>query len=553
MELRRYLAIVAPYRWLLVSVPLIAAVVAFAATYAVKPRFVSVAVVQLIPEEIEPQTINLRSQDGPSTVALGLRDPTELLAQGIIENLGSREVAQIIVDDRGLTPGPPPTGWDATKAAVRSALQDVWTWLRFGYVARPSDEAALVEAVGGAIRANVVPGSYYMQLSATWDDPETAADLANASVRALLTHSRRVAARAAAERRHFIETQMAEVKQRVDAARRSLLAYSSANAVVAAESIRAALATYEAGLAAQRENERALAEARQRQAVVLEQLAGADPTVQTVQTAEGSLTPDQAAIRATVPNPAYQALQTRIADLRQEVGGLEAGLDGAPADQRADRDRALAEAKQRLTVAEQQLRAISPTIQTVQTVDSATSRSSTTTRTTAPSLLHQTLQDQAYALQQEVAALEVRQSQLAQEVRGHDQVLRQLTARDGQLAALGQELSLASEAYSRRTAQWYDALFEEARPITQIRLVDPAIAPLYPAYPVKITWALIGAATGLVLVIVLIFLRHAADVSVRSSADAEAALDLPLLTVLPTPRTGALPGDQPGRRAGGDR
>lgn len=552
MELRRYLAIVAPYRWLLVVVPLVAALVAFAASYAVKPRFVSVAIVQLIPDEIEPQTVSLRSQDGPSTVALGLRDPTALLAQGTIESLGSREVAQIIVDDLGLAPAPPPTGWEAAKAAVRGAAQDSWTWLRFGYIARPSPQGALTEAVSGAVQADLIRGSYYMQLAATWDDPHAATDLANASVTALVTHSRRVAAKAAAERRRFIEAQMTEAKRRVDDARRRLLDYSGANGVVAAESVRAALAGLDADQASQRENERALSEARRRQAVAQEQLAAAAPTAESVQTAEGRLAPAGGSVRATAPNPAYAALQTRVAELRQEVGGLEAGLAELPEGQRAERDRALAETRQRLAVAEGQLRATSPTVQTVQTTDGAASQSSSTTRTTAPNPLQQTLQERVYALGQEVAALEARQAGLAGAVRARDQLLRQLTAQDGQLAALSQELSLASEAYARRTAQWYDALFEEARPIAQIRLVDPAVAPLYPAYPIKITWALIGAVTGLLLAVGLIFLRHTTDVAVRSSADAEAALDLPLLTVLPTPRAGGH-GDRPGRRWGGGR
>jgi uncharacterized protein involved in exopolysaccharide biosynthesis len=322
--------------------------------------------------------------------------------------------------------------------------------------------------------------------------------------------------------------------------------------VVATESIRAALASLETAQAAQRENERSLSETRRRQAVALEQLAGVAPMVESAQTAEGQVVAADGSVRATVPNPAYQAMQARVAELRQEVAGLAAGLTDLPAELRPERDRALTEARQRLAVAEDQLRATSPTVQTVQTADSTASRSSTTTRTSAPNLVHQTLQEQAYALQQEAATLEVRQSELAQEVRRQEQALRQMTAQDGQLAALGQDLALASEAYSNRTAQWYDALFEEARPVTQIRLIDPAVAPLYPAYPIKIQWALIGAVAGLVLATALIFLRHATDVAVRSVADAEAALDLPLLTVLPTPRAAAR-GDRPGWRWGGGR
>lgn len=553
MELRRYLDLIAPYRWLLVIAPLLAAVVAFGATYAVQPRFTSVAVVQLILDEIEPQSITLRSQDGPSTVALGLRDPTELLAQGIIENLRSREVAEIIIDELGLTPPPPPTGWSAVTATLRNAGQDLWSWLRYGYVARPNERAAMAEAVSKAVQANLVRGSYHLHLAASWENPQVATDLANASARALVTHARRVAAKADTERRLFVEAQMLESRRRVDEARRTLLDYSGANGIVASESLRTMLASFETSLSAQRENERAISEARRRQTVIQEQLQAVVPTTQSVQTAEGSTTPAGGAVRSTVPNPAYQTLQSTIAGLRQEIAALEVGLADGPAESRAERERSLAEMRQRLSVAEGQLRTTNPTLQTVQTADNVAGRNSSTTTTTSPNALYQSLQERLTTAQQEVASLEARQAQLVQEVRQNDQALRQLTARDGQLAALGQELSLASEAYSRRTAQWYAALFEEARPTSPIRLIDRATPPLYPVYPIKVIWALIGAATGLLLTVGLIVARHATDLAVRNPADAATALDLPLLTVLPTAQLERQPARWFGQRQGGDR
>ena len=115
---------------------------------------------------------------------------------------------------------------------------------------------------------------------------------------------------------------------------------------------------------------------------------------------------------------------------------------------------------------------------------------------------------------------------------------------------MNQELVLASDTYSRRTADWYNALLEEARPVALIRLINPASAPVYPAYPIKIFWALIGAAAGLAVAVVLVFMRYNTDISLRTSAEAEAALALPLLALVPAARNGTIKSKLNGARRG---
>lgn len=605
MEIRKYSEIIFAYRWPLILIPLIAALVAYGATYVVSPRFVGTAVIQLIPDDVEPRTVTLRAQDGPNTVALGLTDPTELLAQGVIENLGTTSVAQLTADALGVgEEAPPTTGWQSVKAAIRRFIDDAWDWLRYGYVSQGEDGNAFAERVRKSVKADLIRGSYYMEISATWNDPETAADIANASVEALLTHSRQVATQAAAERRQFLETQVNDAKQRLDAARAAVLQYSRDHGVVADASVDLALNALESTRVAKNQNEIALADVNRRLSEIQEQLATTDQVDTTVQTVTGNSSPDsELTVRTTSPNPVYQTVQQQQQNLQQEMAAMETRQGHEEAALWADFEKKIKETQERLTVArqqlerepkkvslgmpnptyheledqvhslEQELQALSnsqdqmlaelrtrqateradiagrlsaadsqlaaepPELISERTESIVQNQSSSVTEQSSPNPVYQSLQQQLLSNRQEQVALTTRQEQLNEQLAAREQEFFNMTGHDATLAALQQDLSLASDVYNQRTAQWHDAQLEEARPVSQVRLIEAADVPEYPVWPIKIYWALIGLAAGLVVAGILVFVRYSTNLSLRSAREAQEVLDLDMLAIVPNRST----------------
>jgi uncharacterized protein involved in exopolysaccharide biosynthesis len=740
MELRRYVQIMLLYRWQLILIPVVAALVGLAATYAMSRRYVGVATVQLLPNEVEPRAMTFRDQDGaaggPGPVAIGLRDPTELLAHGVAEQLASRDVAKSISDQLGLEQLPAPQGWDAVRAWVRARLQDVWALLRYGYaVQKPKSEATL-DSVQNALRVLPVRGSYYLKVQATWADPKVASDMANAAAQAVLERGRQLARASAAERRQFLEQQLTEARARMESARVALLQYSqSADVSPGGESVRAAVNTLEGARAQLRESGLALAEAKRRQQATAQELAAQsarsgqqgttpNPAHTAMQEQVASLQQEVAALerrspraavdaqisvdaalaeartrlaqaesalaqaqpemvttqtqttessgpgtttsttRATVANPAHSALVEHVAALQQEVVALELRSGRVSEEARRERERALADARGRLSEVNRQISATLPTlgsdhgpnpvyqdlerqrhglqqevagleatsgqyieaarvaheqtlaearkrhqaavdqlaqlnqlVTTTQTTDQAAQGPTrSTTQTSGLHPVYQTLQDRVAALRQEVAALETRReqagqvaqtqtdqsladartrlveaqrqlastpaligtppviatleqqaAQLAVEVQGletrvaeaqaqvqaQEQALRQTMGHDATLNGLAQELTVANETYRQRATAWQDAMLEEARTINQLRVIDPATPPVYPSAPIKLYWMLIGAAAGLLVATVLVFVRANTDLSLRSAEEAEGVLELPFLGNVP--------------------
>jgi len=701
MEVRRYVEILFAYRWLLIIVPVVAAAIAFAATYASSPKFVATATVQLIPEDAEARTLTLRGSGGGS--AAGFRDPADILAQGVIENLASRDVSVLIAHELALPPGQQqaPQGLDALKSRVRNLASDVSAWLRYGYVAAgPQDDAALP----GSVSANLIRGTYHMKLSATAADPQLAADLANAAVPALSKRAIGVAADASSERRRHMEAELNAAQARVGEARGAVQSYIAEHAALpGSESLRVALAAAEqsrtnlerdqlalaeasrrlaeirdqlsrtspesvtrsttvaqnpttssvargltqnplyttlqervtaheeliAAIEARRaqserqiqaQNELSLVEARGRLAVVDEQLAQTPAELVTVQTTETNTSQGRTMTRTVGPNSTHLALQQRVLDLRQEIAGLQARQQAAQGEERAQTELAIIDAQRRLTEAQQQMTGSSPEtvltetiadpgatsgtvrstssnplygalqgrrtslqeeirglesrraaaegqlratnelaldearerlararaqlaetpaeLVTFQATEASSAPGSTTSQTAAPNAAYQALQDRANGLEQDLVGLEERVGREEPQYQARNQELFTLLAHDAQLAGLNQVLTQATDTHNRRATELSNVRFEDSRPATQLRVVDRATAPIYPTSPIKVLWALVAAITGLALVVVFAFVRSSADISVRSPAVLEDALDLQLLAVVPTVRNG---------------
>jgi uncharacterized protein involved in exopolysaccharide biosynthesis len=216
-------------------------------------------------------------------------------------------------------------------------------------------------------------------------------------------------------------------------------------------------------------------------------------------------------------------------DAIQSASVLAAGVDLDRARVAARQNEIdLSDARQRLAEVEADLRV------TPQQTTSTTTSSSSTSSISSVNPVYVALRDQANARRQDVAGFEARATKLDADVQAREAQFRAFLAHDSQLSSLNQELKLANDTYSRLSAELALARIEAARPISEVREIGRAIAPTYPAFPIRIQFAALFALAGLLVAMVTLFLRHNADSALRSPAEAEAALaDLRLLAVVP--------------------
>jgi uncharacterized protein involved in exopolysaccharide biosynthesis len=250
--------------------------------------------------------------------------------------------------------------------------------------------------------------------------------------------------------------------------------------------------------------------------------------------------PTPASAQTTAPNPSYVTLRDRINVLQQQIASMQARQADVEQQARDQNTAGVDDAKRRLQIVQDQLAATPSEMVTVQTTEpsSTATVSTATSRSTGPNPLSVELQDRSNTLGQEVAALETRRAASSAEVSQRQDELRALVSVDSKLSALNTELFVASNAYAQRASEWSTALVDEARPLAPIRVIGTATEPLYPSWPIKILFVAIGAVAGLFAAILLVFVLYNTDVSLRSTAEAEASLhNLRLLAVVPGTKT----------------
>jgi uncharacterized protein involved in exopolysaccharide biosynthesis len=136
----------------------------------------------------------------------------------------------------------------------------------------------------------------------------------------------------------------------------------------------------------------------------------------------------------------------------------------------------------------------------------------------------------------EVSAQEAEQATLSEQIADLRAQLLTYPEKQRQIDALTLTERLASESYEFFLKRYEEARVRESSVINEIRIVSPAMPPLYPAKPVKALFAGMSFAVALVLAMGWALFSEYLDPRVRTFADLDDMLGVPLLGAIPTLR-----------------
>ncbi len=148
-------------------------------------------------------------------------------------------------------------------------------------------------------------------------------------------------------------------------------------------------------------------------------------------------------------------------------------------------------------------------------------------------------------IRNEFEAARRREQLLAADYGRQAKLVSDQTGKSIQYNILNREVDTYQQLYDHLLRQVKEAGVLSAMSASNIRIVDPAIAPNKPIRPDHASSALLGLLTGLLSGIALAFISDRGDRTLRQPGDARACLGLPELGVVPTCRGNA---DPPGTR-----
>ena len=320
MELHSYVATLKPYWKAIIIAPIVAGLLALAATY-VFTKYSATTTFVVLPQEADPRTFSLAGEDDQTTAPLDSRNTAQVVTRDTIEQIVGRPNAVMVVEELGLDQKQPitnPIQW--FKSVGRKTKNVVLDFVRYGtYRQKPRFEAA-VDAVHGSLTGKQVEDTYVVKITAIASTSTVARDIANTSVQTYIQSAQDQRALRLKERREHLEVglyiaavQAKDVRQQLTALREQTILPSPAQISGEISSV----AEIEQSLV---ETEAALSSARTRLASVESQLL---QTPRTISATTRSDSPDVPNTQIVTPNLVYQQLESTRLSIQREISSLQ--------------------------------------------------------------------------------------------------------------------------------------------------------------------------------------------------------------------------------------
>ena len=330
---------------------------------------------------------------------------------------------------------------------------------------------SMLDTIGSKIRTSRVPSTSILEITVTSTNAREARDLANTVAEVYRDYNKQNRNSRMTEARKFIEAQLKEVEGRVKRAEEEVWAFRDANRVISP----GAESTVLLSLFTQVRGE--IEKARQQRAE-LEQLQA-----RLSRTDPASMT-ERVYVEST--NPALQRLQTTQTELTMERTQLA------------------------LEVTDKHPR--------LQAIDDR---------------LREVRFEMRREIGAQVATLKNREEILTRQMADLMQKNREVPAIELSLARLQRDAKVNDDLLTLLKTKHQEALIKEAEGVEEVALVRPATEPTAPVGSDTLNTLMVGALLGLMVGLVLAFLRETLDTSIGTIEDVESYLDVKVLGIVP--------------------
>ncbi len=498
MEILEFIQILSRYKRMIALLCLSAAVNAVLITYVLSEKYLSTALVLVRPQEEIDINASMRTKEAMS-FPIPQVIPFEAMANTFGEVIRSRAVASRVVTLLQLDkPTPEEKWWNRFKNKVKDYLYDAWTFLKFGRLEEVDPFTEAEEMIQKSIAVQPTKDTYVFEISFVAKNPDVAAAVVNTAAEVFVEYNRDLYQAEARTAREFIEEQLRDSELALEAARAPLREFKESNEIVSidqevTEKI-SSLADFESSLEDTRKN--------------------IATTVATNEEIRSQLAEQSQFFKASsnvFENPLVRQLKSELADKQLALSGLVDKLTPAH-PRRIALEREIAETRALLDEQLEQL----------------LKQESSSVNEVHQELLKDLVMGET-DLENHLAA----ERNLTQLVNRYKSELQRYNDKQLDLARLELDVAVAENTHRFMKQAHDEARIHEAERFQEIRVISPGKAPAYPERPIKIYYA--GVAFGLALVagIAAALLLEYLNFTLRSTEDAEKALELPLLATIP--------------------
>lgn len=384
------------------------------------------------------------------------------------------------------------------KDRIKELRSEAWQILQYGRVLPKDNFRGAMVDLRKNLAVRRTNKAYTFRLEAVSDDPERAALIVNTVADILGDVLTRDRARMDRETKRNLETRLMQAVAEVDLLRTAMdsLKRNTGVAVLEQElSLRLkSVNTFQDELSKARTQIESLEQQRASIASQLEKLSRSEPYTSTV-----------------ADNPVYLDLLSEEARLEVERSGM----------------------LEKFTPAHDEVKAVEAKLARTRERLQKEPRKILTSESSRLSDVHQKLLAEKLALDADVEAARAREQGYAQTVAMQEDLARKLIRTEPKLGDVTLRLSVAEKSYQLVNEAYQEAVLRESKTIRELTLQQPALIPHEPAKPLKIVHVSAAFLTSLALGIGFAIAASFLDTKVRTIADTETALGLPVFGTIP--------------------
>jgi len=473
-SVRDYWQIVRKHKWKIAGCLLTAIAIAAVVVFTKTPIYTAKA--KLVIERRGPQVVNIQQ-----VLSESVETDEHSYYQSQYEMLKSRSLAAEVIKALGLEKNPVLAG----KATSTNILTDAWSalteWIGIDSPSaktKPGDPAGvdsrIIDAYAGAVEVEPVKRSRLVNIAVSTPDPALSAKIANAHANAYISQGTKLRSRANEEARKFLESKLAELKQRGQKSEAALNQFRRSKGIISLDD---------------KEN------------IVVDRLADLNKRLTEAEAERIGLESqahqikqrDYDSLPAVINNPLIQNLKSQVVTLEAQAANLAAQFKpGYP--RLAQIQAQVDEARQRCS---QQIKTV------VEGINSAYYASSSKEKQLRTQMDRQ--KSDALALKDASVEYAILSREADTNNQLYDSVLERM-----------KEIGIAAEI-----------------PSSNVSILDNAEIPLLPSAPQKKLVLMIAAVLGLMGGLAWAFLSEHLDNTLRTPEDVERYLNLPNLVVVP--------------------
>lgn len=514
-------------RWRTIAqVAILGALLALLATYILPQKYQ--ATTSLL---IRANNVRIFSGNGqPAVTPNDYYSQTTALVQTIDQTqaamISSRTIAEQVVRQLHLDHPKPPANWFAAlKSDGRLLITVVLDLARYGYYKQPPPFEGAVSQVQNSLTAEPVQNSYILNVKALASSPEEAAAIANTAAEAFITYSQQVYGQEAKTNAQFVKGEVNRAQQTVAQAAQQLSQYEEDHHLPSvANQLQLDVSNVNTAKATLRQNQEQLAADQARLDRIKKQLQQTPATVQQTQNDQGQTSSTTTGGEQTVTETSQQHTSGRSSSSTDTQKSTVTGHGTTSSEPNAPKassnpntppstatsgrfgaSKGTSSSSQTAQSQNTSRTETSPTnvsshsTQKVTTKPTTSNQKSTQTQiSTMPNPVYQSLLQAQQKTEQDVAALEADDAELASAIQTENAALNIFPSAESQLSQLQLQLDAANSTYLKLRGEYEDALITEARSINDLTIVDRAVPPLYPIKPLKFLYVLLGLLIGIV-------------------------------------------------------